>query len=205
MAGKSRVPVQNRGKETRNSIIGAARELFAENGYHGTNSKEIAARAGASIGSFYSYFNDKKEVFMEVFLGYYHDITEAVFGGITVDISQAADTRVLLRQLLRQLFLAHDIAPGLHRESIAMIYADEDIARISREENQKVIGILVSVLGDMKDQLRISDVEAAARVLHASAEEVIHSIRIFGSDIEEDRMLNALEDMISTYLLGEVQ
>src|SRR6056297_30799 len=203
MVGKSRVPVQNRGKETKNSIIRAARELFADNGYHGTNSKEIAARAGVSTGSFYSYFDDKKQVFMEVFRGYYRDITESVFGSIQVDITESADKRSLIRQLLWQLFLAHDIAPGLHRESIAMVYADPDIARISREENEKVISIISSFLEEIKGHLRVQDVAAAARGLHASAEAVIHSIRIFGTDIDEERMLDALEDMISTYLLGE--
>ncbi len=63
---KVRIPRQKRGIETKGRIIQAARGLFSRKGFHGTNSKEIASAAGVSIGSFYSYFQDKKALFLEV-------------------------------------------------------------------------------------------------------------------------------------------
>jgi DNA-binding transcriptional regulator YbjK len=50
MNKKTRIPRQNRSVQTRDKIIIAALELFSEKGFHSTNSKEITARAGVSIG-----------------------------------------------------------------------------------------------------------------------------------------------------------
>ena len=58
--GNIRTPQQKRSEETRKRIIAAAERLFSEKGYYNTNSKEIAKAANVSIGSFYSYFKDKK-------------------------------------------------------------------------------------------------------------------------------------------------
>ena len=44
----------------------AAFRLFARKGIHGTNSKEIVKHAGVSIGSFYSYFKNKKALLLEM-------------------------------------------------------------------------------------------------------------------------------------------
>ena len=47
---------------TRAAILAAARELFAENGYHGCSIDMILARAGSSKGGFYHHFRDKAAV-----------------------------------------------------------------------------------------------------------------------------------------------
>jgi hypothetical protein len=49
----------------------------------------------------------------------------------------------------------------------------------------------------------VEDIEAAARVVHRAAEEVIHSLRIFSSPLEEERVLRELGAMVSRYLLGD--
>ena len=46
---KTRVPQQQRGIETRNRIIEAARVLFSRDGYNGTNAKEIIAKAAENL------------------------------------------------------------------------------------------------------------------------------------------------------------
>ena len=55
-----RIPTQERGIHTRNRIVEGAARLFAENGYYNTNSIKIAKEAGVPVGSFYTYFRDKK-------------------------------------------------------------------------------------------------------------------------------------------------
>jgi AcrR family transcriptional regulator len=47
---------------TRAAILGAARELFAEHGYHGCSIDTILVRAGSSKGAFYHHFLDKAAV-----------------------------------------------------------------------------------------------------------------------------------------------
>lgn len=47
---------------TRAAILGAARELFAEHGYHGCSVDTILTRAESSKGAFYHHFSDKTAV-----------------------------------------------------------------------------------------------------------------------------------------------
>src|SRR4051812_12624670 len=45
-----------------NAIMGAAREIFAERGYHGASIRDIAKGAGLSLSALYYYYNGKQEL-----------------------------------------------------------------------------------------------------------------------------------------------
>lgn len=62
-----REPKQKRSIEKKNKIIDAGLELFSKKGYHNTNTVEIAKLAGVSIGALYSYFKDKKSIYIDSF------------------------------------------------------------------------------------------------------------------------------------------
>ena len=53
---------QLRAEETRKRIIQAAKALIATKGFEETSIEDITARAGVSIGSFYTYFKRKEDV-----------------------------------------------------------------------------------------------------------------------------------------------
>ncbi len=197
---KARVPVQERGRETRESIVSAARKLFSEKGYYRTNSKEIAREAGVATGSFYMYFDDKKPLLLEVFQSIYREIAETVFTGDILKSAQSLAPKELVHLLVTKLYEAHTIAPEFHREAMAMVYSDPDIRAINDQEDEKVISLLVSILEKNRQKLQVEDIEAAARIIHHSADEVIHSIKIFGSPVGEKRLLSELEDMIYRYI-----
>jgi len=61
-----REPQQKRSIEKKTRIIQAGLELFREKGYYNTNTKEIAEQAGVSTGAVYSYFKDKKDIYLAV-------------------------------------------------------------------------------------------------------------------------------------------
>jgi AcrR family transcriptional regulator len=52
--------------DRRSAIIGAARTLFARNGFHGTGTSEIAAAAGCSEPVIYKHFASKHALFAAV-------------------------------------------------------------------------------------------------------------------------------------------
>ena len=54
-------------EERRQKIIDAAKALFSEKGYAGTGLREIAERAGVSLGNIYNYFKNKEEIFRSIF------------------------------------------------------------------------------------------------------------------------------------------
>ena len=197
---KARNPVQDRGIETRKKILDAARELFSEKGFHGTNSKEIAARAGIAVGTFYSYFDEKKPLFLEVFTRYYAEVREASFSTLGEQISGNPDIKGIVRSMIHVLYHAHDTAPLFHREAIAMMYLDPDVEKINREEEKKVTALLAFYLSQHKDKIRVDDIDSAAYIIHKTVEETIHAIKIFHVAPDEKRIISELEDMICRYL-----
>ncbi|GLQ06681.1 TetR/AcrR family transcriptional regulator [Sneathiella chinensis] len=50
--------------EKRERLLAAARKLFITRGYHETRPQDIAREADVAHGTFYSHFNDKREIFL---------------------------------------------------------------------------------------------------------------------------------------------
>jgi len=205
---KARTPVQKRGIETKHKIIEAARVLFAEKGYYNTNALEIAARAGVATGSFYGYFNNKKEVLKELIRRFYANASEKVLNAYQAQVHDNTtdnyrDGKNLVHFMIQAFYNSHDINPSLHREFIAMMLLDKEIEEINREEERKVIGSMTAMLNAYQAHVRIKDIEAAAELLFRISDEIIHRIRIIGTDIENKRLLAELEEMICRYLLAE--
>lgn len=61
-----RLPRQERSRRRVDAILDAAAEIFADRGFDGATTEEIAARAGTSIGSLYQYFPDKQALFQAI-------------------------------------------------------------------------------------------------------------------------------------------
>lgn len=57
---------RDRQQQTRHALVSAAREAFAEEGYHRANLEQIAHRAGYSKGAVYSNFDGKAALFLAV-------------------------------------------------------------------------------------------------------------------------------------------
>lgn len=55
------------GADRRQLILEAALDVFAEQGFEGATTKEIAARAGVTHGLIYFYFTSKEDLFQAVF------------------------------------------------------------------------------------------------------------------------------------------
>lgn len=58
-----KTPRTDRGRRTLRALLDAAAEEFGERGYHEAGIARIATRAGAAIGSFYTYFDSKEAIF----------------------------------------------------------------------------------------------------------------------------------------------
>ncbi|WP_158257989.1 TetR/AcrR family transcriptional regulator [Sphingopyxis lindanitolerans] len=58
---------RERAASTHAKLVSAARELFAERGYHDTSTPEVVARAGVTRGALYHHFRDKEALFETVF------------------------------------------------------------------------------------------------------------------------------------------
>ncbi|TCP47876.1 TetR family transcriptional regulator [Tamaricihabitans halophyticus] len=82
------VPTTPKGKRTRSQILGAARRVFARDGYVGATMSAIAEETGVSLGGLYRYFTNKEDVF-ESLIGDIHDELYRVSGTTEHDFGSA--------------------------------------------------------------------------------------------------------------------
>jgi len=62
-ASPDKAPRTERGRRTLRKLLDAAAIEFGEKGFHESSISEITRRAGTALGSFYTYFESKDEIF----------------------------------------------------------------------------------------------------------------------------------------------
>jgi AcrR family transcriptional regulator len=65
---------------TRGALLGAARELFAAEGYSGVSTAELVRRAGVTRGALYHHFEDKRDLFRSLVEELEEELEEIVLG-----------------------------------------------------------------------------------------------------------------------------
>ncbi len=63
VSSSNKQPKTARGRKTRNKLLEAAESEFGEKGFHEAGISGITYRAGVALGTFYTYFESKEEIF----------------------------------------------------------------------------------------------------------------------------------------------
>jgi len=79
----------------RNAIVKAATQVFSQKGYHRTKVQDITNSIGISTGTFYIYFRNKRDLFVEVV----DDVIRSILGDATKAITDEQD--ILKRMVAR--------------------------------------------------------------------------------------------------------
>src|SRR3546814_9252392 len=125
-APADRTPRTERGRKTLRRLLKAAAREFGERGYHEAAITGITARAGVALGTFYTYFESKEEVFRALV----RDMSRATRAHVAEAVKDAPDRiaaeRIGLtefiafvrqhRELYRIIEEAQFIAEDLYRE-----------------------------------------------------------------------------------------
>lgn len=147
-------------EERKLSILNAAKEMFAINGYHDTSISDIIKRAGIARGTFYLYFKDKRDVFDALFDQLLEKINNALKRVVISDdqqppLEQIADNLNRVFQLtmddpeLARILFRH--APGL--DSITDMKIESFYNKISSLiESALLLGVKMGMIkdGDLK-------------------------------------------------------
>lgn len=79
--GTSGRPLSARGLRTRQKLLDAAEQVFAELGWHDASIVKITEAAGVSQGTFYLYFESKQELFEELVRELNRQVRQAMSAG----------------------------------------------------------------------------------------------------------------------------
>ena len=146
-AGGDKEPRTERGRKTLRRLIDAAAAEFGERGFHEAAITGITQRAGVALGTFYTYFESKEEVFRalvrEMSRATRAHVAEAVKGapdrlaaerlGLEAFIAFVRRHPELYRIIEEAQFVAHD-AYREHYLSFAEAYGRNLAAARSRDE-----------------------------------------------------------------------
>jgi AcrR family transcriptional regulator len=133
--GNDKTPRTERGRQTLRRVLEAAALEFGERGYHDAAITGITRRAGVALGSFYTYFESKEEVFRALVRDMSHavrqHVAEAVEGapdrlaaeriGLEAFIAFVRKHRELYRIIEEAQFVAADVYHE-HYRSFAEAY-----------------------------------------------------------------------------------
>jgi AcrR family transcriptional regulator len=84
------MPTTPRGKRTRESLVKAARVVFERDGFLNARLNDITTEARCSIGTFYTYFDSKEEIFAAVIEAARHDMLHPGMPHVPEDEGPAA-------------------------------------------------------------------------------------------------------------------
>jgi AcrR family transcriptional regulator len=84
-----RLPQRERGRARVASLLAAAATAFADKGYEGATMTEIAARAGASIGSLYQFF-PTKELLADALVRHYAEALDERLAAVEATAAQGS-------------------------------------------------------------------------------------------------------------------
>lgn len=149
MKNEVRKPQQSRSIEKKNKIIEAGYELFSEVGYYGTNTAEIAKRAGVSTGIVYGYFQDKRDILICVLEIYIEKVFDP-FLKLFEKLSAPVDYSSLIPKVIDMTIKTHKKHAKMHEVLHSLGSMDEAVnsAFISLEDQLTVkIADRLSLLG----------------------------------------------------------
>lgn len=95
-------------EKKKSRIEEAARQLFISQGFHATSMRNIAARAGTSLGNVYNYYRTKEEI-LESIIARYQTVIDSRLRAIFDEIEEPLDPDSLMRfgRQIKEMVNAH--------------------------------------------------------------------------------------------------
>jgi TetR/AcrR family transcriptional regulator, mexJK operon transcriptional repressor len=186
------VPQQARSREKRDEILRAAAAMFVARGYAATTSDEIAAAAGVSVGTFYNYFRNKRQVLVTLVL----ERLEGIFTNLQLarmDFTSGNHYESVRRAVSAVL---SGTETGLRRVWLELMTHDPELVPYQQAIRRHVLEQLEHNLGQAAahgDTWPDLDVEATALAIFSLLDTL--SLRRDES-IDEERLIATLTNMV---------
>ncbi len=144
--GEIREPIKSNSIEKKKKIIEAGLKVFGKKGYHNTSTPEIAKEAGVSTGIVYSYFKDKKDIFLQSLNLYFESLYKPLLKKLnTLKINSYEETIDSIIELTMKSHKNHFTA---HEEMIAMSHLDEDVHEVFMNVEKGITTKIVECLNN---------------------------------------------------------
>lgn len=190
----------NRKQETRDRILEAALEVFAEKGYHETNVDDIVNASNTSKGGFYFHFPSKRKIFLTLIDEMGKILVEKIEAEAKTGRTAKEKASLALKKGLRIFTKYRDLAKFLLIEAFATGQAFEEERKKIHENLEK---IFQSNLEEAKEENTISSSVDTALIASLWVGAINHIVIKFllnetrnKTNIETDQLEQSLFSMV---------
>lgn len=150
-------PLTPRGRRTRDRLLAAGRQVFEERGYAATRMGDIAAAAGVSHGTVYTWFRDKESLLRALVEG----IVEEVFAALAIG-DEVPDPEQRMLEANRRYLAAY-------RRHARMLEVVEEAAATDAPSRDALAGVRRDHVARVtRDIVRLQDSGVASRDVDAA-------------------------------------
>lgn len=198
--------------DKKNSILNAAEKLFAEHGFEGTSTRQIAKESGANMSMINYYFGSKEGVFTKIMSNRIKEFRLKLTSIEEEQISHSDKLRLVIDQYTRRILMNIDLHKMMHRE-LSLSKRPEMYAQI-REAMSDNLNIIERIVNDGIEKGFFKPVDV--RMLIASIIGTISNVATVpskitaGSKLEikipaereilTERLITYLKDLITSYI-----
>lgn len=195
---------QRRAAATYEALLDAAERVFARRGFEATQTPEIAAEAGVSTGALYRYFEDKREVFVEMAARRFARAHDDITARLEAARFRPGDLRQVVEASIDVLFAhVHRDIP-LQRVLLAVSLADPEVGAMRAAFERHGLERLASLIAAVVPRATIPDPRAAALVIQLAAVEIAADRAKLRprlvDDVDDAAVKRALVDMLYRYV-----
>ncbi|MGB8944871.1 MAG: TetR/AcrR family transcriptional regulator [Streptomyces sp.] len=192
-------PRQVRAELTRQRILDAAAHVFAEYGYAAGTTNRIAEQARVSIGSLYQYYPNKDAILVELLTRH----LDAGIAAAPLDRDELLSEPIerVMRFYVRSALENHREDPQLLRVMMEQgPRAPELLERLAHHEMRRIA--TTRKLLRKHPEVRVADVDVAARLVVSTVEMVVHRVMAGPGRIDVAGFEDELVTMLTRYLAG---
>ncbi len=157
--------------EKKKKIIEAGLKVFGEKGYYNTNTAEIAKVAGVSTGIVYSYFNDKKDILLQVIELYFQNIFQPI-QSFLFNLQNTKLDHKIIEQFLQIAIKSHQDNYTLHEEVIALSHLDKDVHKQFLNFEILVSGTIEKIL--LQHNVKVDNITERVHLAYNIVENLCH-------------------------------
>lgn len=192
-----RVPKQKRSTQMKERVAQAALELFSESGYYNVTTNDIARRAGVSIGTLYSYYEDKRDIYRDLVDKLYRNVLDRM---VPEEVTPDNSPFDLIRKYVTIVLESHAYMTDFQKQITALSYQDEEFRRLEEAGRSFASEKIEELIMNYGEYLQVDDLETTSFIVRTTLEAIIHEHMFFPNDLDTQRVIDETTKVIYRYL-----
>ena len=192
-----RVPKQKRSTQMKERVAQAALELFSESGYYDVTTNDIARRAGVSIGTLYSYYEDKRDIYRDLVDKLYRNVLDRM---VPEEVTPDNSPFDVIRKYVTIVLESHAYMTDFQKQITALSYQDEEFRMLEEAGRSFASEKIEELIINYGEYLQVDDLETTSFIVRTTLEAIIHEHMFFPNDLDTQRVIDETTKVIYRYL-----